>query len=148
MTTLQNDLLEIYNSLVIFSDSTIKSGVFANPIKVFYEKDNRLLVFEQKGKSARLGIPTYYSLALENIQKPTYLLPQDYDYLMATLQSLIMSGELLKERTCLSPENYGFDLYAINLKEPTKGPDIIGRVRFISGNSWFFKWKTKLKYNL
>lgn len=148
MTTLQNDLLEIYNSLVIFSDSTIKSGVFANPIKVFYEKDNRLLVFEQKGKSARLGIPTYYSLALEDIQKPTYLLPQDYDYLMATLQSLIMSGELLKERTCLSPENYGFDLYAVNLREPTKGPDIIGKVRFISGNSWFFKWKTKLKYNL
>lgn len=148
MTTLQNDLLEIYNSLVIFSDSTIKSGVFANPIKVFYEKDNRLLVFEQKGKSARLGIPTYYSLALEDIQKPTYLLPQDYDYLMATLQSLIMSGDLLKERTCLSPENYGFDLYAVNLREPTKGPDIIGKVRFISGNSWFFKWRTKLKYNL
>lgn len=148
MTTLQNDLLEIYNSLVIFSDSTIKSGVFANPIKVFYEKDNRLLVFEQKGKSARLGIPTYYSLALENIQKPTYLLPEDYDYLMATLQSLIMSGDLLRERTCLSPENYGFDLYAVNLKEPTKGPDIIGKVRFISGNSWLFKWKTKLKYNL
>lgn len=148
MTTLQNDLLEIYNSLVIFSDSTIKSGVFANPIKVFYEKDNRLLVFEQKGKSARLGIPTYYSLALENIQKPTYLLPEDYDYLMATLQSLIMSGDLLRERTCLSPENYGFDLYAVNLKEPTKGPDIIGKVRFVSGNSWLFKWKTKLKYNL
>lgn len=148
MTTLQNDLLEIYNSLVVFSDSTIKSGVFADPIKVYYEMDNRLLVFEQKGKSVRIGLPVYYSLNLEGIQKPTYLLPQDYDYLMATLQSLIMSGELLKERTCLSPENYGFDIYAVNLKEAHKGPDIIGSVRFISGNSWFFKWRTKRKYNL
>lgn len=148
MTTLQNDLLEIYNNLVIFSDSTVKSGIFINPIKVFYEKDNRLLVFEQKGKSARIGIPTYYSLALEEIQKPTYLLPEDYDYLMATLQNLIMSGELIKERTCISPENYGFDIYATNIKELYKGPDIIGSIRFISGNSWFFKLKTKLKYKL
>lgn len=148
MTTLQNDLLEIYNSLVIFSDSTIKSGVFTIPIKVFYEKDNRLLVFEQKGKSVRLGLPTYYCLALEDLEKPSYLLPEDYDYLMASLQSLIMSGDLIKERTCLSPENYGFDIYATNLKELYKGPDVIGRIRFISGNSWLFKLKVKLKYKI
>lgn len=147
MTTLQNDLIEIFNTLVIFSEGTI-TGSFVNPIKVHYEKDNRLLVFEQKGKSARIGIPTYYSLALEDIQKPTYLLPEDYDYLMSTLQELIISGELIRERTCLSPENYGFDIYSVSLKDPNNGPEIIGKIRFISGNSWLFKWRTKRKYKL
>lgn len=151
MTTLQNDLLEIYNSLVNFSDSTIKDGLFTIPIKVFYEKENRLLVFEQKGKSVRLGLPTYYCLGLESLKKPSYLLPEDYDYLMSSLQSLILSGELLRDRTCLSPENYGFDIYSTNindLAELSKGPEIIGRIRFVSGNSLIFKLKTKIKYKL
>lgn len=148
MTTLQNDLLEIYNSLVEFSDTTVKVGVPSVPIKVYYEKENRLLVFEQKGKSVRLGLPLYYSLAFEDLEKPTYLLPEDYDYLMSNLQNLIMSGELLKNRTCVSPENYGFDVYAVNIRELYKGPEIIGSVRFVSGTSWFFKWKTKRKYKL
>lgn len=149
MTTLQNDLLEIYNTLVIFSKSTLDPGVFINPpIIVHYERDSRLLVFEQKGLSARIGIPAYYSLALEDIQKPTYLLPEDYDYLMSTLQNLIISGELLRERTCLSPENYGFNIYSVNLKDPQKGPEVIGKIRFISSNSWFFKWKVRRKYKL
>lgn len=147
MTTLQNDLLELYNSLVIFSTDIISSK-FPQPIKVWFEKDSRLLVMEIKGKSVRLWIPVYYSLDLESIQEPTYLLPKDYDYLMSTLQDLINSGELIKDRTCLSPENYGFDIYCTNLKELWKGPDRIGSVRFISGNSKLFKWLVKRKFKL
>lgn len=147
MTTLQNDILEIYNSLVDFSDNTVKTN-FPIPIVVRYEKDTRLLVFEQKGRVVYLNLPVYYCLALEDLEKPTYLLPEDYDYLMSTLQSLIASGELIKSRTCLSPENYGFNIYATNINELYKGPDIIGQVKFISGTSWFFKFRTRKKYKL
>lgn len=147
MTTLQNDILEIYNSLVVFSDNTIKSN-FPTPILVHYETQSRMLVFEQKGNSVRLMLPVYYCLDLESIEKPTYLLPEDYDYLMSTLQSLISSGELIKTRTCVSPENIGFNVFAVNQKEFHKGPNIIGMVKFISGNSWLFKLFTKLKYRL
>lgn len=147
MTTLQNDLLEIYNSLVLFSDDIIKNDR-PGPISVWFEKDARLLTFEYKGKSARLPLPNYYSLALEELEKPTYLLPNDYDLLMYNLQKLINSGKLIEDRTCLSPENYGFDVYAVNLREAWKGPDLIGSVRFVSGNSWLFKLITKIKYNL
>ena len=145
MPILQDDLLEIYNSLVMFSDDIIKSK-FPLPLRVRYEKESRLLVMETKGKSVRLYLPVYYCLDLEHIQKETYLLPEDYDYLMSTLQYLINSGELIRERTIISPENYGFDIYCTNMKELWKGPDIIGRVRFISGKSWFFKMKVRLKY--
>jgi len=145
VSLLQNDFLEMYNSLVMFSDDTVKSNL-PSPIKVHYEKENRLLVFEQKGKSARLYLPIYYCLDLESIQKPTYLLPEDYDYLMSTLMSLINSGILLKERTLCSPENCGMDIYSTRLENLNEGLDLIGVVRFISGNSWFFKWKVKRKY--
>lgn len=147
MTTLQNDILEIYNSLVVFSDNTVKSS-FPIPIKVWYESDSRLLVLEQRGNSVRIGLPVYYCLALEELKKPTYLLPEDYDYLMSNLLSLLNSGELIKERTILSPENYGFDIYATNIRELWKGPDIIGRIRFVSGTSWLFKFIVKRKYKL
>ena len=147
MTTLQNDILEIYNSLVVFSDNTVKSH-FPMPIKVWYEKESRLLVLEQRGISVRLGLPVYYCLALEDLEKPTYLFPEDYDYLMSNLLDLLNSGELIKDRTALSPENYGFDIYATNIRELWKGPDIIGRVRFISGTSWLFKFIVKRKYKL
>ena len=147
MTTLQNDLLEIYNSLVVFSDNTVKSN-FPVPINVTYERDSRLLVFEQLGISVRLGLPVYYCLALDELEKPTYLLPEDYDALMSNLSSAINSGELLKERTILSPENYGFDIYATNIREMWKGPNIISRIRFISGTSWLFKFIVKRKYKL
>ena len=147
MTTLQNDLLEIYNSLIMFSDDTVKTN-FPSPIKVWYEKDSRLLVFEQNGKSARLIHPIYYCLNLEKLEKPTYLLPEDYDYLMYTLQGLINSGELIKDRTCLGPADFGFDIYSVNLLELWKGPILRGSISFVSGNSWFFKWLTKRKYGL
>lgn len=147
MTVLLEDLLEIYNSLVVFSDETIKSK-FPTPIKVFYEKSSRLLVLEQKGRSVRLYNPIYYCLDLEEIEKPTYLLPKDYDYLMSTLQDLINSGKLLEDRTIISPENFGFDVYCTDNRELWKGPNIIGRVRFISGKSWLFKKIVERKYKL
>lgn len=147
MTTLQDDFLEIYNSLVVFSKEVLQSPI-PTPLKVWYEKDYRMLVFEIKGKSVRLQTPVYYTLGLEDLEKPTYLLPEDYDYLMLNLQTLINSGELIKDRTCLSPEDYGFDIYSVDLREMQKGPEIRGQVRFISGLSWWFKFKTKLKYKL
>lgn len=147
MTELQDDMLEIYNSLVLFSDETVKSNL-PKPIKVYYEMSSRLLVFEQGGKSVRLYTPNYYCLDLEGLEKGTYLLPEDYDYMMSTLLSLISSGDLIKPRICLSPENYGFDIYSVNLNELWKGPNIIGRVRFISGKSRLFKWRIKRKYKL
>lgn len=149
MTTLQNDILEIYNTLILFSDETVKSQ-FPIPIEVYYEKESRLLVFHQKGNTARLWLPVYYCLGLEDIDEnhKTYLIPEDYDTLMFTLKKMINSGELIKDRTTLSPENYGFDIYATNLKELWKGPDIIGSIRFISGKGKLFNWWIKYKYKL
>ena len=49
MTTLQNDILEIYNSLVEFSDNTVKTN-FPIPIKVRYEKETRYLYLNRKEK--------------------------------------------------------------------------------------------------
>ena len=49
------------------------------------------------------------------LKKPTYLLPEDYDYLMSSMQSLIAGGKLIEDRTVLSPENYGFDIYSVDL---------------------------------
>lgn len=144
---LQDDILEIYNNLVVFSKTTVTTK-FPLPIEVHYEKESRLLVLEQKGISVRIGLPVYYCLDLEGIQKKTYLLPEDYNYLMSTLQELINSGVLIRERTCLSPENYGFDIFSVDLKELWKGPGIVGKVRFISGKSWLFKKLVKRKYKL
>lgn len=149
MTTLQNDLLEIYNTLVVFNNETIKSQ-FPTPIEVYYEKDSRVLVLKQKGNTVRLRLPVYYCLGLEDIDEnhSTYLTPEGYDSLMYNLQRLINSGELIKDRTCLSPENFGFDIYATDLKEMWKGPGLLGSIRFISGKSRLFKWWIKYKYKL
>lgn len=147
MTELQTDLLEIYNSLVSFSKTTITTK-FPKPIEVWYEKDSGLVVFEQRGVSVRLRQLVYYCLDLEELQKKTYLLPSDYDYLMSTLKELINSGRLLEGKTCLSPENFGFDIYGVNMRELWKGPEILGRVKFISGNSWIFKKLVKRRFKL
>lgn len=145
MTTLQDDLLFIYNNLLIFNNDTLISK-FPKPIRVKYEMDYGSLLFEQEGNSVRLRLPVYYCLGLEDLVKPTYLVPRDYDYLMSALSDLIGSGKLLENRVCLSPENYGFDIYSVNLKEFQKGPGILGRVRFVSGTSWLFKMITRHKY--
>lgn len=148
MTTLQNDLLEIYNTLVVFNNDTIKSQ-FPVPIKVWFEPESRLLVFKQKGNTARLWLPNYYCLGLNEIDEKhyTYLLPKDYDSLMYNLQSAINSGECIKERTCLSPEMFGFDIYATDIKDMSKGTKIISEVRFISGKGILFNWWVRYKYN-
>lgn len=145
MTTLQNDLIEIFNSLTEFNQNTIITN-HPSPIKVSYDIESRQLVFDQKGKSVRMSMPNYYCFALEDIKKPTYLLPEDYDILMSNLQEVINSGKLLEDRVCLSPENFGFDIYFVNIREIWKGPELIGSMRFISGNSWWFRLKIKLKY--
>ena len=145
ISRIQEDLIETYNNLIPFSKQMVSSGI-AIPIKVWYEKDSRLLVMEQAGVSVRLRFPIYYCLGLEDLYKPTYLLPDDYDYLMTTMQNLINSGELLKDRINISPEDYGFDVYSVNEKELWKGPGIIGSIRFISGLSWWFKYRVKRKY--
>ena len=146
MIQLQNDLLEIYNTLVIFSSDLNSSR--PKPIKVFFERDSRLLAMELNGKSVRLRVPIYYSLGLDDLEKPTYLLPEDYDLLMSELKQIINSGELIKERTILSPENYGFDIYATTLEELWKGPEIKASIRFVSGHGWLFRWLVKRKYKL
>lgn len=144
-TTLQNDLLELYNLLVEFNGTTLKTAI-PKPIKVTYIKDSRLLSFEQEGKMINTSIPIYYCLGLEDLEKPTLLLPKDYDQMMGSLQYAIISGELIKPRTIISPENYGFDIYATNIRELWKGPDIISSIRFVSGVGRIFKLITKLKY--
>jgi hypothetical protein len=145
----QEDLLEIYNNLTEFSKTTVQADNPV-PIRVRFEKDSigSPLVFEQKGITVRLRIPIYYCLGLEDLEKPTYLLPKDYDELMHNLQKVIYDSRILEDRTSLSPENYGFDIYSIDTKEFNKGPEVIGSIRFISGNSWIFKLITKWKYKL
>lgn len=145
MITLQEDLIEIYNSLTVFSSTTLDPK-FPKPVKVYFRGEDNQVVFEQGPISVRMSILLYYCLDLESITDPSYLLPGDYDYLMNTLQTLIASGELIKERVTLSPENVGFDIFGVDLREFKKGPKILGSIRFVSGTSWLFKLYTKFKY--
>lgn len=145
MTTLQTDLIDIYNSLTTFSKKTLDEK-FPTPIVVSFKEEDNQVIFEQGGTSVRLSLPLYYCLGLEDLKTPTYLVPEDYDYLMSTLQSMIGSSELLKDRTVLSPENYGFDIYSVDLRQFSKGPRPIGTIRFVSGTGWLFRLKTKFKY--
>jgi len=147
MITLQEDLRELSNNLQLFNDLVINTDN-PKPIKVWFDNNSKSLAFELQGISVRIPTLNYYCLALEELEEPTYLLPEDYDNLMYNLQKVILSGELIKERTCLSPENWGFNIFSTNLREFYKGPNIISKVRFISGKSWLFKFITKKKYNL
>lgn len=146
MTKLQEDIIEIYNNLVLFNHDTLVADN-PIPITVKFEKESNSVLFEQHGKSVRLGLPIYYSLGLDDV-KCSYLLPKDYDYLMSSLSGLVAGGKLLDDRVCLSPENYGFDVYCVDLRQFWTGPDVIGRIRFVSGNSWLFRFITKRKYKL
>ena len=97
---LQEDLIEIYNSLVVFSKDIINNPR-PKPIKVYYEKESRLLVFEEGGNSVRLWTPIYYVLGLDDLVKPTYLLPEGYDYLMSELKNVIISNSVRKAVTTM-----------------------------------------------
>lgn len=147
MITLQTDLIDVHNSLTIFSDLVIKTDE-PKPIKVWFDVGAKSLAFELQTKSLRLPVLNHYCLDLEELEEPTYLLPEDYDKLMYNLQKSINSGELLKERTCLSPENWGFNIFVTSPRELEKGPSILSKVRFISGKSRLFKFMTRLRYNL
>ena len=113
MVTLQNDLLEIYNNLTEFSKAIFESKNPV-PIKVKFDRNafESPLVFEAKGITVRLRLPIYYCLGLEDLEKETYLLPGDYDMMMESLQKAIYDPRTLDERTCIAPENYGFNIYA------------------------------------
>lgn len=145
------DLRTLYNQLTIFNKETVLSN-FPLPIKVQFIKENNALFFEQKGQSLYTNVPVYYSLGLvEDLYKsPSWLTPEGYIDLMENLQYVIGDSHsyLLQDRTCLSPENYGFDIYYTNNLELWKGPERVARIRFVDGVSWFFKWRVSRKYKL
>lgn len=149
MSVLQDDLLEMYNNLTEFSKA-VAQAEDPVPIKVWFDKEGieSPLVFEHKGTTVRLRLPIYYCLALEELLgKGSYLLAEDYKYLMDTLMSVIHDNRILDNRGILvSPENYGFDVYAIDITQFQKGLELIGRVRFITSNDWWFKAKVKWKF--
>ncbi len=142
---IQEDLLNLYNDLVELSKSTLEN--IQKPVKVNFEESMNSLSLEQAGTKIYTRIPFYYSGKISEI-KNTYLLPEDYNYLMGTLNQVIQSGKLANDRLCISPEVYGFDIYLaevsqLRLKE---GPILLGQIRFCSGNSWLFRTLTKIKY--
>ena len=147
MTKLQDDLLQIYNALVVFSKSTL-SDVVPTPIVVKFLEEQNTLCFEQKGKIVCLQVLNHYCGFLRNI-KETYLMPKDYDFLMGSLSSIIGSGKLLEERVLVSPELYGFDIYLTNSKVTSEfklGPVLLCTCRFVTQNSWLFRLITKFRY--
>lgn len=144
--SLQDDILGFYNSLQIFSDVTLK-GAVKIPIKVHYDENNGSLCFEQRGKTAHLRILNYYAGRLREI-KNSWLLPSDYDELMAAMSSMINSGVLIKSRVLVSPEYFGFDIYTTATNEAKRGPRIVAELRFVSGNSWFFRKLVEYKYRI
>ena len=146
MTKLQDDLLQIYNALVVFSKSTL-GDVISRPIVVSYLPEHNSIRFRQNGKEVMLQVLNYYCGFLKNI-KTTYLLPKDYDILMSNLSMVIGSGKLIEERVLVSPEPYGFEIYMTDSKttEFSKGPQLLCSCKFVSDNSWLFRIMTKLKY--
>lgn len=146
MTRLQDDILQIYNTLTDFSKNTLLAPIQL-PIKVGYSDSLNSLTFEQRGLKVTLPILNYYCKDLKNLQD-TYLIPKDYDFLMDSLTRMIESGALLHDRVCLSPERFGFKIFDTTpittlLRE---GPQLISEVRFVSGNSWLFRKLIKLRY--
>lgn len=142
MTKLQEDLISIYNSLTEFGDSTLKGGL---PVRVAYDSESKVLVFSQQAKTLFMVIPNYYSKNLLDI-KESFLLPEDYEYIMASLRDMINSGKLLEDRTTLAPEDYGFSVYSMNILKPELGPQLLGRIRFVTSNNPIWIWWTKRKY--
>lgn len=144
MIKLQEDMLEIYNSFVMFSKETLE-GPVPMPIKVTYSEEYKSLVYSQRGKTLYLQIPNYYSKDLMDI-RDSFLLPEDYDYNMSTLGTLISSGILIKERTTVAPMKYGFDLYAPDSLKMELGSQVIGKIRFVSSCNPIWKWIINRKY--
>lgn len=144
MTRLQDDILELYNTLTEFSDRTLQ-GLIHYPIHVYYDDEFKSVCFEQKGKKIVLSVLNYYCENLKNL-KNSYLLPKDYDSLMFSLSEMIKSGSMLHDRICVSPMKYGFSLYETSGRSYESGPLEIGTAKFVSGNSWLFRFMVKLRY--
>lgn len=143
MTKLQEDLLNIYNTLVIFNKDTIVNP-FPIPIKVRFDKESSFLIYEQRGNIVSLFQPIYYCHGLSNL-KPTLLLPNDYDLLMYNLKAAIDSGKLLEDRTTLTPTEFGFDIYSTDQTELFKGPKLVASCKLVSSNNWLFRLISKLR---
>lgn len=144
MTKLQEDMLEIYNSFVMFSKETLE-GPVPIPIKVTFSEEYKSLVYTQRGKTLYVQIPNYYSQNLREI-KDSFLLPEDYDYNMSTLGTLINSGVLIKDRTTIAPVKYGFDIFASDPLKMELGSQVIGKIRFVSSCNPIWKWVINRKY--
>lgn len=144
MTKLQEDIINIYNNLVKFNQDTI-TAPFPIPIKVRFDKESSFLIYEQRGTIISLYQPIYYCFGLSEI-KPTILLPNDYDILMYNLKAAIESGKLLDNRTCLSPTEFGFDIYSTDQQELSNGPKLISSCKFITSNNWLFRFLTRKYY--
>lgn len=148
MNKLQDDFIYIYNSLQSFSKETLE-GLTQNPIRVDFDNSFNSICFEQKGNKVYLPTLNYYAGHLKDIHN-SWLLPNDYDYLMKTMSSLIKvdNGPLINEHILVSPEYYGCDIYLTKVTTATfkNGPELIGQLRFVSGNSWLFKKITNFKY--
>lgn len=143
MTKLQEDLIGMYNSLVVFNKNTI-TDPYPIPIKVKFDKEGNFLILEQRGNYVCLYQPIYYCFGLDKI-KPTLLLPNDYDLLMYNLKAAIDSGKLLDDRTCLTPTEFGFDIYSADVQELSKGPKLIASCKLISSNNWLFRCIARIK---
>ena len=146
MTKIQEDILLIYNSLTDFSRNTLLAPTQL-PIKIDYSESLNSLTFEQQGLKVSIPVLNFYCKNLKFLHT-TYLTPRGYDSLMDSLSRIIDSGVLLHDRVCLSPIRYGFEIYDTNshTQYQKEGPQLIGRVEFVSGNSWIFKKLTKLRY--
>lgn len=146
---LQDDILGIYNSLTIFSKETVTSKL-PRPISVKADPETGVLAFEQKGQAVYVGQPQWYSFDLPSLglsKVPAWLWPEDYNYLMSTLLALIEDPNLLiRDRVLISPQKYGFDVLRVNEQNLSKGPELRGQVRFISGKGKLFNWYTKRKF--
>ena len=141
MLRLQEDIIDVYNSLTEFSDNTLMNGL---PIRVRYEESMNAVSFEQRGKKVVIQSLNYYCENLKFLN--TYILPIEYDNLMQSLATLIGSGIMIRERLLVAPKAYGFDLYetdGMNLKE---GPQKLASIELVFWNSWFFRKYVELIY--
>jgi hypothetical protein len=143
MGKLQDDILEIYNSLVELSDAVL--GINPCPVSVSWNSGTNCLLFECKGKGVYLRALNYYILRPDKL-KPGWLLPEDYDELMSSLSRVIKSSRLLEDRICVIPWGTGFEIYMADQRNLSKGVQFFGSFKIISGTGWWFGWKTKHKY--
>ena len=77
MITLQEDLLDLYNSLVSFSAKTLDQRTPC-PLTISFKEEENTLVVEQGGDSIRLRLPLYYCLGLDTLKKPSAIILRNF----------------------------------------------------------------------